>query len=78
VAAKRFVGAVEAAIAQVCEHPGMGAPKMLQNPKLTGLRSRPVKGFEEIRVYYLVSGGVVRVVRVLHGRRDIDPLLEEG
>ena len=75
--AERFVVAVQAAIERICEHPGIGAPKALSNPKLAGLRSWPVKGFPEIRVYYLVSRGAVRVVRVLHGKRDIDPMLED-
>jgi len=40
------------------------------------MRSWPVKGFSVIRVYYLVSRGAVRVVRVLHGKRDIKSILE--
>jgi toxin ParE1/3/4 len=74
--AKRFIAAVDAAVAEICRQPGIGAPKRLSNAKLVGLRSWPVKGFPEIRVYYLTAEGVVRVVRVLHGKRDIVPLLE--
>jgi plasmid stabilization system protein ParE len=74
--ANRFMVAVQAAISQVCRHPGIGAPKTLENTKLAGLRSWPVKGFSEIRVYYLVSKEVVRIIRVLHGKRDIQSLLE--
>jgi plasmid stabilization system protein ParE len=40
------------------------------------VRSSPLRGFSEIRVYYLVSEQTVRVVRVLHGKRDIDAMLE--
>ncbi|MGD0796856.1 MAG: type II toxin-antitoxin system RelE/ParE family toxin [Acidobacteriaceae bacterium] len=75
-AAERFVAAANAAMEEICKHPGIGAPKRLSNPALKGLRSLPVKGFPEIRIYYLVSAGAVRVVRVLHGKRDIGPLLE--
>jgi plasmid stabilization system protein ParE len=75
-AAERFVAAVNEAIAEICRRPGIGTPKRLMNARLAGLRSSPVQGFPEIRVYYLVSEGMVRVVRVLHGRRDIGPLLE--
>ena len=74
--AARFLAAVESAIEKVCRQPGMGAPKMLKNPKLAGLRSSPVRGFSDLRVYYLVSEQVLRVVRVLHGKRNIDPMLE--
>jgi toxin ParE1/3/4 len=76
-AARRFVSAVQGAIDLICSQPGIGAPKILRNPKLAGLRSCAVKGFPEMRVYYLVSKNAVRVVRVLHGKRDIDPMLED-
>jgi plasmid stabilization system protein ParE len=75
-AAERFVTAVQAAIAQVCRNPGIGAPRILGNLRLAGLRSCAVKGFPEIRVYYLVTRDLIRVVRVLHGKRDISPILE--
>jgi plasmid stabilization system protein ParE len=75
-AAERFLAAVRTAVAQVCKQPGIGTPKPLTNRQLVGLRSWPVKGFAELRIYYIVSGDVVRVIRVLHGRRDIDPMLE--
>jgi toxin ParE1/3/4 len=74
--AARFLNAVQSTIGQVCRQPGIGASKVLRNLKLAGLRSSPVKGFSSIRVYYLVSEKTLRVVRVLHGKRDIDPILE--
>jgi toxin ParE1/3/4 len=74
--AARFLNAVEFAIGQVCGSSGIGAQKILANSKLAGLRSWPVRGFSEIRVYYLVLEKKVRVVRVLHGKRDIDSILE--
>ena len=54
----------------------MGAPKAVRNPALAGLRTWPVKGFEDIRIYYLVQREILKVVRILHGRRDIKPILE--
>jgi len=69
-AAARFLEAVERAVEQLVEMPNMGAPKALKNSSLAGLRSWPVSGFEEIRVYYRVHEDTLRVIRVLHGRRD--------
>jgi hypothetical protein len=43
---------------------------------LQGLRSWPVKGFPAIRIYSLVQDGKLIVVRVLHGKRDLGPILE--
>ena len=75
--AARFLEAVETAVAQLLEMPGMGAPKALKNSSLAGLRSWPVSGFEEIRVYYRIHEDTLRVIRVLHGRRDIKRILEK-
>ncbi len=77
LAADRFVEAVEAAIAQVRTNPGIGSPKTTGNPTLAGLRSWPLKGFPEIRIFYLASKSLVRVLRVLHGKRDINPMFED-
>jgi plasmid stabilization system protein ParE len=74
--AAKFVDAVQSAIAQVCRHPGIGAPKILKNLRLAGLRSWPVRGFSEVRVYYLALEKMIRIVRVLHGKRDIGRILD--
>jgi toxin ParE1/3/4 len=52
-----------------------GAPKASANPQLGGLRTWPVKGFDEFRIYYLLQSDLLIVVRVLHDKRDIDSLL---
>ena len=74
--AQRFLAAVQAAISKICQRPGIGAPKLLENPRLAGLRSWPVPGFTAIRIYYLVAGRNLRVIRILHGKRDINRMLE--
>ena len=74
--AERFLAAVEETVHELCQHPRMGAPRFFKNPALAGLRTWPVKGFPAIRIYYLCDEEAVRVVRVLHGKRDISPLLE--
>ncbi|MDQ6700230.1 MAG: type II toxin-antitoxin system RelE/ParE family toxin [Acidobacteriota bacterium] len=74
--ADRFVEAVQHAIQEIVRTPGMGAPKHLSNKSLNGLRSSQVQGFENIRVWYLSGHGPVQVIRVLHGKRDINRILE--
>ena len=74
--AQRFLAAVQAAVSEICQRPGIGAPKLIENPKLAGLRSWPVAGFTSIRIYYLIADQSVRVIRILHGKRDINPILE--
>jgi toxin ParE1/3/4 len=77
-AADRFVDAVQDAFDALCRMPHAGAPKLIDNPGLAGLRTWPVRGFPAIRVYYLYTKDVVRVVRVLHGKRDVYPLLKHN
>ena len=74
--AERFLVAVREAIRLIVRNPGIGSPKAFDHPALTGLRSASIRGFPAIRAYYLASKNVIRVLRVLHGKRDIDSLLE--
>jgi len=76
--ALRFFSAVEEAIQFLYRHPDAGSPKEFANPRLKGLRSWPVPGFENIRLYYLrPDENTLRIVRVLHGKRDLAHILEE-
>ncbi len=74
--AERFLGAVQRTIEDIVRMPNGGAPKRLSTGALHDLRSWPVQEFEDIRIYYLATEGLVRVVRVLHGKRDINRILE--
>ena len=74
--ALRFVDAVETSIAYICRMPEIGAPKQLRNTALRKLRSWPAKDFEDIRIYYIAEEDLLRVVRLLHGKRDIKRILE--
>ena len=76
-AAEKFLAAAQSAIESLCKMSAAGAPKLLENSKLAGLRSWPVSGFPAIRIYYIYTGDDLRVVRVLHGKRDINPLFDE-
>jgi plasmid stabilization system protein ParE len=48
----------------------------LRNPQLRDLRFWPVAGFETIGVYYVVDSDAIRVIRILHGKRDVRRILE--
>jgi toxin ParE1/3/4 len=75
-AATRFLEALDESIEAICKMPEIGAPKHFKNPVLAGLRSWAVKDFEDILIFYVVQSDALRVVRVLHGRRDIKKILE--
>lgn len=77
-AAERFAAAAERAMEQVRKRPGIGTPRTLANPRLEGLRSWPIPGFEDFRIYYLQpERNLVRIVRILHGKRDLARILTE-
>jgi toxin ParE1/3/4 len=75
--AERFLASVENSIDALMAAPKAGSPRHFANPLLAGLRSWPVKGFEEFRIYYLERPCEVAVARILHGRRDIGAILED-
>jgi toxin ParE1/3/4 len=74
--ARRFHVATLDAIDALAAMPGAGAPKLTDNLRLSGLRSWPVKGFDEFQVYYLMRPELLTIVRVLHGKRDIGTILD--
>ena len=76
-AAVRFMESVDATVSKLAHQPRIGSPKKLKNPRLKGLRRWPVDGFEVIGIYYLLTDDVLRVIRVLHGKRDIARILDE-
>jgi toxin ParE1/3/4 len=76
-AALRFVDAVEASVEQLVRMPNIGAPRELRNTALTGLRFWPVKEFDEFLIFYMVEGNTVRVIRILHGKRDLERILKK-
>lgn len=75
--AERFLTAVRKTVNLITRTPHGGTPKRLSLDALRGLRSWPVKRFEDVRVYYLTAEVQVQVFRVLHGRRDINGILND-
>jgi len=74
VIALRFREAVIESISQLKAHPRIGS---LFRGSIPGLRSWPVKGFNMIRIYYVDGPSRLRVVRILHGKRDIRQILSQ-
>ncbi len=73
--AVRFRTAVRQTIQSLQQHPLVGPHYRSSNPQLETLRTCPVAGFEAIRIYYLLDEDTLRVIRILHGKRDVKRLL---
>jgi putative addiction module CopG family antidote len=54
---------------------GSGSAEAVEESGFGWLRLRPVRGFEHIRIYYTVGDDILRVIRILDGRRDIKRIL---
>ena len=74
--ALRFRTSVRRTIEELRRRPLVGPRCYLNNPDFQGLRSWPVAGFEAIRIYYLVDDDTLRIIRILHGKRDVTGILE--
>ena len=56
--------------------PGMGEQRESTNPRLDGLRVWRIDGFPNHLIFYRPIEGGIEIIRVLHGARDIDAVLE--
>ena len=70
----RFREGVMDSIKQLKAHPRIGP---ILRGSIPGLRSWPVKGFDMIRIYYLESPDRLRIIRILHGSRNIRQILKQ-
>jgi toxin ParE1/3/4 len=68
-AAFRFREAVIESVARLKPHPRIGT---LFRGSIAGLRSWPIRGFEPIRIYDIGGPDSLRVVRILHGKRNVE------
>jgi len=69
--AVRLGDAVRHTIQSLLQHPLVGPRFYSSNPQLQNLRTWPVAGFEAIRIYYLLEKDTLKVIRILHGKRDV-------
>jgi toxin ParE1/3/4 len=74
--AKRFLKAVDTDLRLIAKSPGVGAPHPTKNPRLLGLRCLRVSKFKGYLLFYRVFDDRIELVRVLHGARDIESILD--
>lgn len=74
--AVRFRDSVRRTIQFLRSHPEVGPRYRFRNLQHQTLRSWPVAGFEAIRIYYMVDEDAIRIIRILHGRRDVKSILQ--
>ena len=77
-AATRVIEAAHETFESLADTPGLGRPRKFQNPKLKGVRSWRVSGFDNYLIFYRPIPEGVQVLHVCHGARDIEALFDEG
>ena len=75
-AAIRMQDAARATFAELAEMPRMGKHRPVRNPQLAGLRQWSIRGFPNHLIFYRETDEGVEILRVLHGARDLDRILE--
>lgn len=68
--AESFLMRAEATFLTLAEHPKMGSPLQLRNPRLAELRKWRVQEFENFLVFYVPRSNGVSLVRVLYATQD--------
>jgi toxin ParE1/3/4 len=74
--ALRFAAEVRSALDLIAHYPGAGTERYGQDADWPELRCLVLETFPFL-IFYIEQSHRVRVVRVLHGRRDIPSLLNE-
>jgi toxin ParE1/3/4 len=74
---ERFLDAVEAGIAHVSNHPGIGSLRYATALKLEGIRFFPLNGFRYL-IFYVEQDSHVGILRVLHAQRDVPAWMQDG
>jgi toxin ParE1/3/4 len=73
---RRFYDAAQDSFRQLAAMPGMGRLRQFRNPQMAELRSWAIRGFEKFLIFYRATDHGIEVVRVLHGARDVETILE--
>jgi toxin ParE1/3/4 len=70
----RFLDAAEATFEQLAAMPEMGVARRYRDPELEGVRMWRITGFESHLIFYRPTENGVEIIRVIHGKRDIEDL----
>ncbi|KZL50669.1 type II toxin-antitoxin system RelE/ParE family toxin [Nodularia spumigena CS-591/12] len=73
----RFLIAAEATFKQLSKTPAMGKHCQFSHPNLADIRQQSIKGFRKYLIFYRLTESEVDILRVIHGARDIEGILDE-
>jgi len=74
-AADRFTLSARDTLRMLAELPNIGSVYTSSASELSALRKVPIRGFEQHLIFYTLGKNDVKIIRVLHAKRDIENLL---
>ncbi len=76
-ASDRFLMAAEETFSALGRMPAIGKLSGFTHSSLVGIRQYYIKGFPRYLVFYRINSSCVEILRVLHGSRDLEAILDE-
>jgi toxin ParE1/3/4 len=73
----RFIDAVEMTCKTLLRSPQLGLRGEFRSPHLANIQRWRVKGFENYLIFYRTVADGIFVVRLLHGARDVDAIVDD-
>ncbi|MFN5872426.1 MAG: type II toxin-antitoxin system RelE/ParE family toxin [Aphanizomenon sp.] len=73
----RFLIAAETTFKQLAKTPAMGKLTDFPHPNLANIRQQSIKGFRKYLIFYRITESEIDILRVIHGARDIETILDE-
>lgn len=77
-AAIRFLDVAEKTFKRLAALPGSGTPYEAISQAFHGVRWALVRGFEKHIIFYVQAPEGIKIVRVIHGSRDIERIFQSG
>jgi len=75
-AAQDFVNDLQSCFALLSENAKIGVQREYRAKALASMRMFPLKKFSSYLVFYMADDQTIDIVRVLHGKRDIERLFK--
>ena len=77
-AATRLIEAAYETFQTLAKTPGLGRLRPFKDPRLSGIRSFHVSGYDNYLIFYRSVTGGIQVLHVYHGARDLESLFGEA
>jgi toxin ParE1/3/4 len=72
----RFLDAAETSFAKLAAMPAIGVGREYRDPELDWIRMWRIAGFDQYLIFYRPTESGVEIIRVIHGKRDVEDLFD--